>query len=147
MAKLDEIYSKYTLVKDSFAVPLEFHRFYLTILAQQLGEKASKLKALYSSVEVIDFDLYSEVVELILTISSYISHLERYMDKEDYVIYNNVLSSIYNNETVNPDLLFLVKEIIIRLLVKKGLLDVFQLSRGETFVDELVEEEPEEVKS
>ena len=144
--KLDELFRKYSLYKQSFAVPLDFTRFYISFVALRLNETASKLKTIYSSTNTVDYDLYIESIQSILTIHNLIIHLlEKTLSEEDLAIYNSLITKIYNNEVLEVDEVYILKELQVEILVENGLLDVFQLSKPEPVVDVFDEEDGEEV--
>lgn len=144
--KLDELFSKYSLYKQSFAVPLDFTRFYISFIALKLNETTSKLKAIYSSTETVDYDLYIASVESILTLHNFITHLlDKTLSDDDLKLYQYLLNKIYNNEVLDVDEVYVLKELQMQVLVENGLLDVFQLTKPETLIDSFDEEELEEI--
>ena len=140
--KLDELFRKYSLYKQSFAVPLDFTRFYISFVALRLNETTSKLKAIFSSTETVDYDLYISSIETILTLHNFISHLlERTLDEKDLKLYQYLINKIYSNEVLEVDEVYVLKELQMQVLVEDGLLDVFQLSKAESIIDYFDEEE------
>lgn len=140
--KLDDVFQKYSLYKTSFAMPLDFTRFFISFLGHKLNQDSSRLKAIYNATNTIDYDLYIEIIEAILTLHKYILKLIPVsLSEDDIRMYNYLINLIYNNETLSADEIYALSELQIYILVDNGLFDVFQLSKPQPFVDEFDEEE------
>lgn len=134
--KLSEVYRQFVSKQSEFAVPTDFFRFYLTLLVLEMNETVDAVKVTYQLTNTLDVDKYVEAVNKLVDVYSLTKKIvHNAVTQEEAERVEEFLRKVRENELVDVDELFTVKEILVNALFEKGLINVFQLSVDDTIVD------------